>query len=360
VSQPDPVSCDFPLLRADDVSGIAALLDRISLLAPDESIVRSERAGDGNMNLVLRVVTDRRSLIVKQSRPWVEKYPQIAAPAERIAAEIRFYECVESVPDVAASVPKLLGLDHATRLMVLEDCGDASDYSDLYASRDHRSFPVGEVTQWLGKLHAINIPRERKVEIGCHDLLLLNHAHIFEIPLQSPAVIPLDNVCAGLEGLAQSLRSDPSVVRAASRLGRYYLGSLTATKPCLLHGDFYPGSWLRTHAGLRFIDPEFCFVGPAEFDVAVLAAHQALIGGSESPESVDRVCALYRRTRPAEIDVALARGFAGMEIIRRLIGVAQLPLDIGLSQRSELLQLGRSWLCDSPHRLSSDSTIISL
>lgn len=348
MSQPDPVLCDFPLLRDDDLSGIASLLDRISLLAPDESILRSERAGDGNMNLVLRVVTDRRSLIVKQSRPWVEKYPEIAAPAERIAAEIRFYECVGSVPEVAASVPKLLGLDHATFLMVLEDCGDASDYSDLYSAHEHQSFPLREVTEWLAKLHAIRLPRGVQAEIGCRELLLLNHAHIFEIPLQSPAAIPLDTICVGLEPLAQSLRSDPSVVRAASRLGRYYLGSLTVPDPCLLHGDFYPGSWLRTPAGLRFIDSEFCFVGPAEFDVAVLAAHQALVGGNESPESVDQVCDLYRRTRPVEIDVALARGFAGMEIIRRLIGVAQLPLDIGLPQRSELLQLGRSWLCDLP------------
>ena len=92
MSQPDPVSCDFDLLRGDDIGPIAAMLGRISLLAPDETIERSERAGDGNMNLVLRVVTNRRSLIVKQSRPWVEKYPQIAAPAERIAAEIRFYQ----------------------------------------------------------------------------------------------------------------------------------------------------------------------------------------------------------------------------------------------------------------------------
>ena len=334
-------------MHADDIAGIAAMLGPMALLAPDESIVEVHRAGDGNMNLVLRVITDRRSLIVKQSRPWVEKYPEIAAPADRIAAEVRFYESVASDPEVAASVPKLLGFDAAAYLMVLEDCGDASDYSDLYVSRQGDSFPLREAIDWLAKLHAVDIPRQRHAEMGCHDLLLLNHAHLFEIPLQSPAAIPLDAICVGLERLAQSLRADPAVRKAAGRLGQYYLSNLSVANPCLLHGDFYPGSWLRTGHGLRIIDPEFCFVGPGEFDVAVLAAHQAMIGGGEGPDSIARVCDLYQQTRPAEIDVALTRGFAGMEIIRRLIGVAQLPLDLGLSHRSELLQLGQSWLCGS-------------
>ena len=42
------------------------------------------RAGAGNMNLALRVTTrDGRSLILKQGRPWVEKYAHIPAPFER-------------------------------------------------------------------------------------------------------------------------------------------------------------------------------------------------------------------------------------------------------------------------------------
>ena len=36
------------------------------------------RAGDGNMNCTVRVTTGTGTLIVKQSRPWVEKYPRFA------------------------------------------------------------------------------------------------------------------------------------------------------------------------------------------------------------------------------------------------------------------------------------------
>jgi 5-methylthioribose kinase len=38
------------------------------------------------MNCVLRIET-ARSFIIKQSRGYVEKYPQIAAPAERVLTE---------------------------------------------------------------------------------------------------------------------------------------------------------------------------------------------------------------------------------------------------------------------------------
>ena len=40
--------------------------------------------------------------------------------------------------------------------------------------------------------------------------------------------------------------------------GRIYL-SETDTDP-LVHGDYFPGSWLHAGAGIRVIDPEFCFL----------------------------------------------------------------------------------------------------
>jgi len=60
----------------------------------------------------------------------------------------------------------------------------------------------------------------------------------------------------------------------AKELGDLYLSD----GPTLLHGDFYPGSWLRTTQGIRIIDPEFAFTGAAEFDVGVFAAHLAFTG----------------------------------------------------------------------------------
>src|SRR4051812_21791268 len=70
-------------LDAQDAEGLDAYLHRQGFLDLDERVVTVARAGDGNMNLTLRVTTPARSVIVKQGRPWVEKYPQIPAPTER-------------------------------------------------------------------------------------------------------------------------------------------------------------------------------------------------------------------------------------------------------------------------------------
>jgi 5-methylthioribose kinase len=80
---------DFPWLEADDAPGIEHFLHARGWIADDERVLECGRAGDGNMNLTLRVRTAGGSLILKQARPWVEKYDHIAAPWERSESERR-------------------------------------------------------------------------------------------------------------------------------------------------------------------------------------------------------------------------------------------------------------------------------
>lgn len=330
----------IPLISADDQSTLRAAIADLGLLSSGESIRTATRAGEGNMNLVLRVETDRQSLIVKQSRPWVEKYPTIAAPIERIAAEIQFYRQTSSIPAIAEAMPNLLAADESSFLVVLQDLGPSSDYTDLYQRRDPTGFPLRDAVHWLAQLHAVRLEPDHR-QIGCRPLLELNHAHIFEIPLRSPSAIPLDDVCAGLEEAAAEIRSTPEIASTAASLGQIYLGE--SENGCLLHGDFYPGSWLRTSGGLRVIDPEFCFVGPPEFDLGVLIAHSIMTG--HGIDAFAETLRIYQQTRPTNLDSDLLHQFVGIEIIRRLIGVAQLPLQVDIRQRKEWLEMGRQWLC---------------
>ena len=321
----------FPLITSDDVDSIPEVMEQLGLWQDGESIESVARAGEGNMNLVLRVRTNQRSVILKQSRPWVEKYPDIAAPAERVFAEIDFYNRVASCEDVRTRMPQMLGSDNRLRLLALEDVGEASDYSDLYAKRRPEEMPLECAIEWLARLHAIPVAPGDRALIGNISLRKLNHAHVYAIPLQRPSAIDLDQVCDGMEELAESLRSDSRIRQLANRMSYIYLGS----GPHLLHGDYYPGSWLRTEDGLRVIDPEFTFAGPAEFDLGVLVGHSVLIGGAE--DQADRVCELYQSSGGARIDRSLVNGFADVEIIRRLIGVAQLPIEADLAERTRMI-----------------------
>src|SRR5262245_8091110 len=126
---------EFPWLEAGDVPAVQAFLAARGWLAPGEAVLACEPAGEGNMNLTLRVRTDRRSVVLKQARPWVEKYDHIAAPWERSLSERWFYERVETIPAVASHMPRLLASDPDARVLVLEDLADARDHGDLYARR---------------------------------------------------------------------------------------------------------------------------------------------------------------------------------------------------------------------------------
>ena len=92
-----------------------------------------------------------------------------------------------------------------------------------------------------------------------------------------------------------------------------------------MHGDYYPGSWLRTSQGLRIIDAEFAFVGEAEVDLGCAVAHLAL--SQQGWPLADALLRTYERnaSRPGFKKERVAR-YASAEVIRRIIGVAQLPI----------------------------------
>ena len=175
----------------------------------------------------------------------------------------------------------------------------------------------------------------------------LNHTHIFELPLQSDNGLDL----GVLTDIARSCSNDQELKLAAARLGNIYTGKAPyASKPALLHGDFYPGSWLGTlndAANVKVIDPEFAFVGPAEFDVGVCIAH-LLFAGMTLQQAL---ASIQSYQKPVGFSQPLAEGFAGIELLRRLLGVAQLPLPETLSTEAKLnwVDTGRRLVLASAH-----------
>lgn len=288
------------------------------------------------MNLTLRLVTDRRSIIVKQARPWVEKYPQIPAPDTRALVEIAFYEAAARRTALHEAMPKLLGSDRDARVLVLEDLGEARDFTSLYAGERLTDTDLEALVSYLVALH-VRWKELPKIFTN-REMRALNHEHIFRLPLARDNGLDLDAFTPGLRAASEPLKSDSSYVERVTELGELYLSD----GDVLNHGDYFPGSWLRPAAGVRIIDPEFCFVGPPAFDVGFMIGHLHL---AEQPDDVvDRVLSRYGAD---EATTARARQFAGVEIMRRLIGVAQLPLPYGIEKKRELLELSRKLVVDA-------------
>ena len=213
---------------------------------------------------------------------------------------------------------------------MLQDLGEASDCTDLYDGAKLSASELDSLIAYLNELHAPYRSDDLQSAFANRRMRELNHEHIFALPLRPGNGLNLDAITPGLEAAAVEIKSDSAYCARVAALGRLYLGDMA----CLLHGDFFPGSWLRTAAGLKVIDPEFCFCGKPEFDFGVFLAHMLLSGAS--PAAVDQVQGSCRHG-----DWAHVRRFAGVEIMRRLIGVAQLPLTYGIEEKHRLLQLSR-------------------
>lgn len=324
---------DLYFLEPGDPSAMQSYLTESGVLSKDETILTCDRAGDGNMNCTIRVRTDRNSYIVKQSRPWVEKYPQFAAPWDRACREAEFYQLVSTYSTVAGFMPSLLFFDQKNRVLVLEDIGEGSDYTSVYRGAEFSREEIGLLAGFLSALHNQVANPVSGRNLVNREMRELNARHIFFIPLTPNNGLDLESIATGLEKAALDLLRNQAFVHSVAALSTDYLSD----GPCLLHGDFFPGSLLHTSRGPKVIDPEFGYFGYAEFDVSVFVAHLIL-----ARQKVDRIqWFLEDYRKPDEYNVTRFLKWTGVEIMRRLIGYAQLPLGHAVGSRIRLLELSR-------------------
>ncbi|MEM9176229.1 MAG: phosphotransferase [Myxococcota bacterium] len=308
----------MPFELTADPTATEQFLARQGWLAPRERVLALEKAGEGNMNRTLRATTDRRSLILKQSFPWCARFPDIPAPVGRIGVEVAFYAFARREPALAERMPAILGFAEDDHVALIEDLGVARDLVGLYSGERLAAGELATLVELAHALHALPLSADDARRLRNAEMRALNHEHIFDLPLQPDNGFDLEARATGLTAVAEEARANRDYVAAVAALGRIYLD---CEGPALLHGDYYPGSFLRTDRGLMLIDPEFAFPGPPEFDLSVLVAHLVFAGGE--PEAVvDEVLAHYA----TPVDRTLVEGFAGAELMRRALGVSGLAV----------------------------------
>lgn len=300
-------------------------------ITPEDKVLALEKPGEGNMNVVVRVKLEAGSLILKQSRPFVQKYPQIPAPIGRVAIESQFYDLASENENLDAFLPGVIGYDEQYYIFALEDLGESADYTFLYQRGQYGELPELEAAvKFLYELHQTRFSEKEISSFPDNmELRKLNHEHLFVYPYLLDNGFDLDSVQEGLQEIGMIYKRDEELKEKINRLGeRYLLAGNT-----LLHGDYYPGSWLRIKGSFRVIDPEFSFFGPAEYDYGIMVAHFKM---AQLPEKMIS-SALGHYPIGKNFKLKLARQFAGMEILRRIIGLAQLPLELNLEERKNLL-----------------------
>lgn len=296
---------------------------------------RSELSG-GNMNAVYRVRTNQRDLVLKKCFDYVKKYPDIAAPIERITVEVAFYRCIKKNNHLQELMPQFLDFYPSENAMLMEYAKGYTDGVCFYEGEKLSKKIFEKLFDYLKELRNLSshhiFSTEDKALLENKAMRELNRLHIFELPFDGERDAFLKSL--GLEELAsysKSLKDDAVVMRNIKDLSHLYM----TDGDCLLHGDYYPGSWLvdKERENLLIIDPEFCFLGKQEFDLGVFFAHLKM---SDQENSLQELF-IQKIKEQNDLDESLIMGFAAIEILRRFLGVAQLPLSLPINEKKELI-----------------------
>ena len=294
-----------------------------------EKITNITKPGEGNMNVVLRINTNLRSFILKQSRPFVQKYKDIEAPIERIDVEFQFYSTIANNELLNKYFPEILAYNSVNHILILEDLGECEDMTCLYNTDKIEVEQLKLLVGIIANIHNSKAPKDYPEN---KELRLLNYQHIFKLPFMENNGFSLNDIQPGLEELSIPYKKDKLLKEVIDKIGDKYLEE----GETLLHGDYYPGSWMTKNDNIYIIDPEFSFLGFPEFDLGVLSAHSILVSQNKA------VFSIINNNYPNKIDEQLLKQITGVEIMRRLIGLAQLPISLTLNEKEELLKLAYS------------------
>lgn len=324
----------------------------------DVTDIHVREVSDGNMNRVFLASSEdgTRSLAVKQALPWV----RVAGPSwpmnpDRADAEARAYEQVAKVaPD---KIPAIHGYDPENYALVMEDMSDLEVLRTLLnegaAYGPDTSARIGEfVAQFSFATSDFGMESaDRKALIAASvspELCKITE----DVVLSEPYIEHEHNHWhEGLGDLAAEFRADARLRTEVADLRHTFMTSAQA----LLHGDLHTGSVMvgeREGAPVvRVFDPEFSFVGPIGYDLGlywanVLVSEERARALGTLSDHADQLRlsweafeAEFRRLWPTRVDTFFddayldrflrriwteSVGYAGTEIIRRIIGFAHL------------------------------------
>lgn len=312
------------------VTDLQQYLSKKGWIEKTEHLIATEKPGEGNMNVVLRAKTNLRTFILKQSRPYVQKYQEVQAPLERIDVEYQFYTNINSEA-LKPYFPKVLAYDHHDHLLMLQDLGSCEDMTYIYHSKMVPEGVIEKLVRIAKSIHNTPITQDFPKNLK---LRQLNHQHIFELPFMMDNGFSLNEIQAGLQEVSEPYKQNKDLKSIIEELGKKYL----SPGEVLVHGDYYPGSWMTCANKIHIIDPEFCFSGFAEFDVGIMAAH--IIMATMEREYLNTITNQYGDG----LDSTLIEQTAGVEIMRRIIGLAQLPLTKSLDEKAHLLTLAQNMI----------------
>ena len=350
--------------------GAIALAVRLGLF-PEGAPLTCREIGDGNLNLVFRIVDQhtKKGIIVKQALPYAkvvgESWPLTLKRAVIESNALRTF--ASYVPQY---VPKVYYSDGSLAITVMEDL------SHLQIARkgliEGKTYPL--LSQHIGEFIAktlfytsdFGMNQQEKKQLAQSfvnpELCKITEDLVFTDPFFDRET---NNFEDELRNDVEALWHDDKLHLEVAKLKRKFLTEGDA----LIHGDLHTGSIFASDEETKVIDPEFAFYGPFGFDIGHFFAN-LLLNALSRPEQqqeplfahIDKTWDVfvkvfsdlwhthnvepYAKTEGLLEDVLHhmfidAIGFAGCEVIRRTIGLAHVADLDGIENKENRLQAKR-------------------
>lgn len=359
-------------------SGAVALAVRLGLF-PEGTPLTCREIGDGNLNLVFRIVDQRtgNGVIIKQALPYAkvvgESWPLTLKRAVIESNALRTF--ASYVPQY---VPTVYYSDESLAITVMEDL------SHLQIARkgliEGKTFPllsehIGEfIAKTLFYTSDFGMNQQQKKQLAQQfinpELCKITEDLVFTDPFFDHET---NNFEPELRHDVEALWKDEALHLETAKLKRKFLTEADA----LIHGDLHTGSIFASDTETKVIDPEFAFYGPFGFDIGQFFANLLLNALSRNEHeqapilhhiektwdvfstvfsrlweqhNVEPYAKTNRWLQDLLHDIFVdAVGFAGCEVIRRTIGLAHVADLDGISDKQtrleakrRALQLGRT------------------
>ena len=331
-----------------------------------ETELRIEEIGDGNLNTVYRVsdaTRPTRSLVLKHAPPYIKILgPDYPLSTERLTFESRALDVYNRL--ASGTVPVQYDFDVDAAVIVMEDLRDAHVLRDALIAGTVDTTIAEQVGRFMGivhsQTHVNNIgdatAQHYRQQFANATMQSITADYVFTFPFTGHET---NFWTPGLEPDIQHLKADTDFLRQAAHLKRIFL----TTQQGVTHGDLHTGSVLVQDNTAKVIDAEFAFYGPVGFDVGLYWAnyflsyfsHEGNLGvQSALKTAVGQVWDTYT-AEFTMVDTGLksemlsnifqdAVGFAGLEMLRRLIGAAHVRDIEGIVDLSRKLSVERAAL----------------
>ncbi|MDE0482963.1 MAG: S-methyl-5-thioribose kinase [Candidatus Poribacteria bacterium] len=315
----------------------------IGFFDPDTDL-HFEEIGDGNLNFVYRVFNTEqpeRSLVLKQAPPYIKILgPDYPLSPDRLTFEslsLGIYNQFES-----EAVPTQYYFDSNAAVIVMEDLrGYRLLRDNLIAGQVNQKIPE-LIGQFMGSVHSQTYAKN--LDSAAADKYREDFANTVMQSITADYVFTLPFIehetnfwTKGLESEVLRLKTDDTFLQQAQNLKTIFL----TAQQGLTHGDLHTGSIMVKSNSAKVIDSEFAFYGPVGFDIGLYWANYFLSYFSHTDNSdvqselktaIVQTWDAYTTEFQMADEVQKVRtlqqifyesvGFAGMEMLRRIIGAA--------------------------------------